>query len=142
MAVRMTHPDLPGTEISVAASAVPFHREARWEEVPGQDEHGEVWPLEAQRFGGQTVVRLRHPDLEQEIEVAESAVPFHRERGWQLADQVEAEALEGRKVAELRELAKERGISPIPSTKAELVEALHESPDVAGEPAPSEEDEG
>ncbi|HEY5987610.1 MAG TPA: hypothetical protein VIV12_14735 [Streptosporangiaceae bacterium] len=82
MSVRMTHPDLEGAEIAVAPSAVPVHAESGWVEVPGQAEQGEVWPAELQRFEGQPPVRLRHPETGAEITVAESAVPFHRERGW------------------------------------------------------------
>lgn len=110
MGVRMSHPDLPGQDIEVAASAVPFHVEAGWSEVPDQDERGEQWPAEAQPFGGQPVVRLRHPDLDAEIEVAASAVPFHRDKGWVLVEEVEAAELDGKTVEELREIAGQRGL--------------------------------
>lgn len=84
--VRIYHPDLD-TEITVPSSAVPFHQEAGWQPVEGQQDMGEVWPAEIRRFGGQTPIRMRHPDMESEITVAESAVPFHRERGWQTIDE-------------------------------------------------------
>lgn len=81
MAVRMRHPDLDG-EIVVASSAVPIHRGSGWEPVEGQDDMGEVWPAELQRFEGQPPVRMRHPNVQDEITVASSAVPYHRSVGW------------------------------------------------------------
>jgi hypothetical protein len=158
MAVRMTHPNLPGAEISVAASAVPFHEDSGWKQVPGQAERGEVWPAELRLYGGQPLVRLYHPDLDAEVTVAESAVPFHRERGWQVVDvddpgpetpaedAAEGDGLDAKTVAELQALARDRGL-PVSGTKAELLERLREheqQQDVqqdAGEPAQHEGDE-
>lgn len=129
MTVRMTHPDHDGV-FDAQPSQVPFLKDARWQVAPGQDEQGEEWPAELQRFEGQDQVKIRHPETGGETVVAASAVPYHRERGWLVVDeQAEAEAeagLEGKTVPELRELAKARGISPIPATKPELLDALSE----------------
>jgi hypothetical protein len=141
----MTHPDLEGQEIAVAPSAVPVHAESGWQVVPGQDETGDEWPAEVQRFEGQPPIRLRHPDLEQEITVAESAVPFHREKGWlPVDDEGEPEPagdLEGLTVEQLRDLVRARGL-PVSGTKAELVERLSpqaSEPAEAAEQTPEEE---
>jgi hypothetical protein len=133
----MTHPDLEGQEIAVAPSAVPFHAESGWQVAPGQGDMGEEWPAEVQRFEGQPPIRLRHPDLEQEITVAESAVPFHREKGWLPVEEEGAGEgdLEGLTVEQLRESARARGL-PVSGTKAELLERL--SPQ-ASEPAEAAE---
>jgi len=140
--VTITHPD-PGVEDSrVPPESVGLWRNSGWQLADGQDTQVEELPPEAQRFEGQPQVRIYHPELDRVESVAESAVPQHRSQGWLLADEAEAERLEAKNVAELRELAKERGISPIPSTKADLLEALQQTQDDAGEPAPSEEDEG
>jgi hypothetical protein len=151
MVVRMIHPDLDA-EIEVHPGAVPHHQRAGWQVASGQDEQGEVWPGELQLFGGQRQVRLRHPDLEGDpITVAESAVPFHREKGWvEVEQEVEVPAsLEAKTVPELRELAKDHGISPLPTTKPELLAALagalattQQPEEQAGvEPAQPEEEE-
>lgn len=151
--VRMTHPDLD-TEIAVHPLAVPHHEYAGWEVVAGQDAEDEVerWPAEQQRFEGQQQVRLYHPDLEGDIIVAASAVPHHRSKGWlisdpEVADQFEGDqGLEAKTVEELKELAKERGISPLPTKKADLIAALNEEPtheqdqDQPAEPAPADEE--
>jgi hypothetical protein len=140
MTVRMTHPDHDG-EFDAQPSQVPFLKDARWQVVPGQDDQGEQWPAELQRFEGQDQVRIRHPETESETVVAASAVPHLREKGWQVVDeQAEAEAgLEDKTVPELRELAKARGISPIPATKPELLAAL--SSEAADEQATEEQDQ-
>lgn len=78
-------------EYQAQPEQVPHLRAAGWVEVEGQTERGEVWPAEAQLFGGQEQVRMRHPDLEGEILVARSAVPYHRERGWLVASEPEPE---------------------------------------------------
>lgn len=136
---RIRHPDLDPDGVVVPASAVEHHKRAGWELVEGD---AETWPTEARRFEGQDQVRIYHPQLDVVETVAASAVPEHRSRGWVLADQVEEERLEAKTVAELRERAKERGISPIPATKAELVDALntHEQEQAGDEPAPADEE--
>jgi len=131
MTVRMTHPDHDGV-FDAQPSQVPHLKDARWQVAPGQDEQGDEWPAELQRFEGQDQVKIRHPETGGETVVAASAVPHLREKGW-LVVEAEAEAeegLEGKTVPELRELAKARGISPIPATKPELLDALSsEAPD-------------
>jgi hypothetical protein len=91
MAVRMRHPE-SGGEYDAQPSQVPHLQETGWQVIEGQEEQGEVWPAEVQRFEGQPPIRMRHPDLESEITVAESAVPFHRERGWQVIEETEEAA--------------------------------------------------
>jgi hypothetical protein len=149
MTVRMRHPDLEGQEITVASSAAPLHALSGWVAVEGQDDMGEELPAELQPFEGQPTFLMRHPDVEGDpVVAAESQVPFYRERGWLLVTDEEQEevGLEDLTVPELRELAKARGISPIPATKPELLDALsvpaeqeHESP---AEPAMQEGEEG
>ena len=139
---RISHPDPTIEDAVVPASAVPHWEFNGWKYEEGDRE---TWPEELQRFEGQAQVRIYHPELDRYETVAESAVPHHRSRGWTLAADHDAEQLETKKVAELRQLAKDRGISPIPSTKDELVEALEQhaqQEDQAGDqPAqPSEEE--
>jgi hypothetical protein len=150
VSVRLRHPELEGQEIDVAESAVPFHRAAGWQVIEGQDEQGEEWPAELQPFEGQQPIRMRHPDVADEITVAESAVPIHRSSGWQVVedessssdaeDEDEAPASEdGRDtltVEELKDEGRERGL-PVSGSKAELLERLRTPPD---EP-PDEADE-
>jgi hypothetical protein len=135
MGVRLRHPTLE-SEIEVPAEAVPHHERSGWVQVKGQAEQGETWPEELQRFEGQEQVRMRHPDLDGEIVVARSAEPYWRERAWEeITDEAPAddaqpgEGLAGKTVPELRELAKQAGISPLPSTKDELLAALGGQPD-------------
>ena len=139
---RMSHPD-PGVEdANVSASQVPHFENAGWRHEEGDRD---TWPEELQRFGGQPQIRLYHPELDRYEVVAESQVPHLRSVGWMLAEEHETDQLEGKKVAELRELAKDRGISPIPSTKDELIAALEEQQQVtedAGGAGPSEEEHG
>jgi hypothetical protein len=144
---RIRHPD--AGESIVPASAVPHHERSDWEFVEGDRED---WPTEAQPFGGQPLVRIRHP-VAGESRVPQSAVPQWRSVGWEVVepdDQAEASAeaveIEEFTVPQLRQLARDRGISPIPSTKPELLAALsgdQESPeDQAGDqPAPPSEEE-
>jgi hypothetical protein len=137
---RIRHPD--AGESVVPSSAVPHHERAGWTFVEGDRD---TWPQEQQRFEGQAQVRIRHPVTGGESVVAESAVPHWRSVGWEVVDEhAEAEAaVESLTVPELRQLARDRGISPIPSTKPELLAALHEDQDTeeAGEePAPSSEE--
>jgi hypothetical protein len=139
MGVRMTHPTLPADHwIEVDPIAVPHHAAAGWQVEPGQEETGEEWPAELQRFEGQEQVRMRHPDLDAEITVARSAVANHQSNGWyQVSDDVPlpsvADGLEGRTVEQLRERARELGL-PVSGTKPELIERLRTAP-AAEEPA-------
>jgi hypothetical protein len=134
MGVRMRHPDLDA-EIVVPASAVPIHAGSGWQAVEGQEDMGETLPPEAQPFEGQPPVRMRHPDLDTEITVAESAVPQHRSNGWLIVeDDTEAEAVveagadvDRLTVEQLRDLARARG-AQVSGTKAELQERLRSEP--------------
>jgi SAP domain len=150
MAVRMRHPDLEGTEISVPSESVPHHANAGWYAVEGQADMGETFPLEAQRFEGQPQVRMRHPRLGegQVITVAESAVPWHRAEGWLVIGEEAVEeagvgahiqevSLDDLTAEQLRELARDQGV-PVSGTKAELLERLG-SQEAPAEPAPTEE---
>jgi hypothetical protein len=127
MGVRMRHPDLE-QEIEVASSAVPIHEQSGWQPVEGQEVTWSPLPPESLPFGGQAIIRMRHPTLPgQEIRVAESAVPHHRSKGWYvLPEEPEAEegdGLDGLTVAQLQERAREAGV-PVSGTKAELQERL------------------
>jgi len=134
MTVRMRHPDLE-EEIVVASSAAPLHALSGWAAVEGQDDMGEELPAELQPFEGQPQVRLYHPDVEGDpITVAESAVPFHRERGWLVVEDEEAaseaepvDELDGLTVAELQDVARDQGL-PVSGTKQELLERLRSAP--------------
>ncbi len=139
MTIRMTHPE-SGGEYDAQPSQVPHLQESGWRVEPGQTEQGETWPAEAQRFEGQQRFRLRHPDLDTEIVVAESAVPYHRERGWLV---VEEPAEEGGAIQEtdrrdmltveqLRDEARTAGMA-VSGTKAELLERLRSAPAEAGQ---------
>lgn len=125
MTVRMRHAESGGT-YDAAPSQVPLLELSGWQTVEGED-LTEVVPLppELQLFEGQQQVRLHHPETGAEITVAESAVPFHRERGWLLADEGEPEtdALDGLTVEELRDELRARAL-PVSGTKTELVERL------------------
>lgn len=146
MTIKMTHPESGGT-YDAQPSQVPHLQEAGWQVVEGQQEQGEVWPAEVQRFEGQPPIRMRHPDLgeNQVITVAESAVPHHAERGWLVVDEeaeVEPEAqpaagFEGLTVEELREEARARGIA-VSGTKAELLGRLADSDQQQETQAPAE----
>jgi hypothetical protein len=91
---------------------------------------------------------MRHPDVEGDpVVAAESQVPFYRERGWVLVtDEDEPEeGLEVLTVPELRELAKTNGITPIPTTKTELIAALSQQPSqqqAGGDAGTEQEQEG
>jgi hypothetical protein len=157
----MRHPETGGT-YAAQPSQVPHLQASGWQVVEGQAEQGEVWPLEVQRFEGQPPIRLRHPDLDEEITVAESAVPFHREKGWLIVDDEPAERaeaapsetapeaaddLDGKTVPQLQELARARGL-PVSGTKPELLERLRSTPatpatevEATASPADSEEGE-
>lgn len=147
--VRMIHPET-GAEITATPGQAAHYERSGWQTVEGEPE---AWPAEAQLFGGQEQVRLRHPETGAEITVAASAVPFHRDKGWLVVTDEPAvgEAppappeptggLDGLTVAELRELAKDQGISPIPTTKGELLEALSSQPRAAEPPATTEQAE-
>lgn len=112
MGVRMRHPDLD-TEIVVAAEAAAIHRGSGWVPVEGQQDMGEELPAELQRFEGQPPVRMRHPTLDGEITVAESAVPIHRSNGWLVVDeQTEAEPEPESKPARRRRGQQQQAESP------------------------------
>lgn len=126
--VRMNHPDLPGQEIRVPASAAGFHRNAGWHTAEGETNQGEQLPAELQRFEGQQQVRLYHPELDRFETFAESAVPHWRSRGWIPAEEAaerQNATLEAKTVEELRDLARQRGVK-VSGTKDELVTRLRE----------------
>jgi hypothetical protein len=140
MTVRMRHPDLEGQEITVASSAAPLHALSGWVAVEGQDDMGEELPAELQPFEGQPTFLMRHPDVEGDpITAAESQVPFYRERGWVLVEEEpveekaepeaeeEGDGLDGLTVAELQDVARDRGL-PVSGTKQELLERLRSAP--------------
>jgi hypothetical protein len=136
MSVRMNHPTLPADQvIDVDPIAVPHHQAAGWQVEPGQDETGEEWPTELQRFEGQEQVRMRHPDLDAEIVVARSTVPAHQSNNWyQVEEDVplpelpEApDDLEALTVEDLRDLLRARDL-PVSGTKTELVSRLRAAP--------------
>ena len=138
---RMTYPD-PGVEdATVDASQVPHMEHVGWQYLEGDRED---WPAELRETGRAGMVYIRNRNTGGTAFVPELSGHL-RERGWEEVDPGAEQAadLEAKKVAELKALAKERGISPIPTTKAELLEALQqETEEGAGEPASSEEDEG
>ncbi len=143
MTIRMTHPESGGT-YDAQPSQVPHLQESGWQVAPGQAEQGETWPAEVQRFEGQQRFRLRHPDLDTEITVAESAVPYHRERGWLIVEEEpaaeaegEVDRLDGLTVEQLREEARAAGI-PVSGAKAELIERLRSTPAEAGQTSKEE----
>jgi hypothetical protein len=162
MSVRMRHPTLPGQEIDATDGQVPHFEAAGWEKAEGQEGQGETWPAEAQRFEGQEQARIRHPETGGETVVARSAVPFHRERGWEevKADEpgpAEAEqaapgshrgglvvgeaaaTFEGRTVEELREQAKARGVRGYSSmNRAELLGRLADTDTEQEQEAPAD----
>jgi len=131
--VRMSHP-ASGGEYAARPEQVPHLEQSGWQRDPDQEAEGERWPEDLQRFGGQAQVRMRHPDLDTEITVAESAVPMHRSNGWQVVDEAAVtdaaratDDLEALTVEELKEEARGRGL-PVSGTKAELIERLQEPP--------------
>ena len=152
----MTHP-ISGGEYDADPLQVPHLEEAGWQVADGEDDSAvERWPADLRRFDGQAKVRMRHPQIDADpITVAESAVPFHREKGWQVIDE-EAEAAAAANPEhktlqqlkdQLRELNKTRPDNdqlPVSGTKAELLERVRDAQNEAGvEPAqPTEEDEG
>lgn len=138
--VRMRHPET-GAEINATPDQAAHYQRSGWQAVSGQPTR---WPAELQRFEGQEQVRLWHPGLpntrDEPLVVAASAVGLHRDKGWLRYDEQPpteqaAEGLDEKTVPELRELAKQQGISPLPTTKPELLEALRNSPaEQAAEP--------
>jgi hypothetical protein len=142
---RMRNPDPGIDDTIVLAAQVPHLEYNGWTYLEGDRE---TWPEELQRFGGAEQVHIHHPETGGTAIVPRDAAAHWRSRGWvELDPQAEqAAALEDKTVVELRELAKERGISPIPTIKAELIEALEgaqePTTDQAGdEPADQQEEE-
>ena len=137
---RISHPD-PGVEDAIVdAMQVGHFEHAGWRYVEGDRED---WPAELREAGREGMVYIRNRNTGGTAFVPELSGHL-RERGWEEVDPGAEQAadLEAKKVAELKALAKERGISPIPTTKAELLEALQqETEEGAGEPASSEEAE-
>jgi hypothetical protein len=127
---------------------VPLLELTGWQTVEGEDlSDVEPLPAELQPFEGQPTFLMRHPDVEGDpVVAAESQVPFYRERGWVLVEEDEPEeGLEVLTVPELRELAKTSGITPIPTTKAELIAALSQQPSqqqAGGDAGTEQEQEG
>lgn len=139
MTVHLTHPGTGG-HYDAAPSQVEFLKASGWE-LADPDAAYDEWPAELQPFEGQPPVRMRHPEVDEEITVAESAAPLHASQGWQRVDEVEAAALEDQTVAALREQARARGL-PVSGSKAELIERLSEPYDnVEPEPAEPGEEE-
>jgi hypothetical protein len=144
MGVRMRHPE-SGGEYDAQPSQVPHLVEAGWQVMPGQAVEGEIWPTEAQRFGGQDQVRIRHPETGGETVVAASSVPYHRERGWDMVSEESAsgeaaqpeDRLEEMTAEELKDYARRAGL-PVSGTKAELVERLRAAPAVQEPAEPAE----
>jgi hypothetical protein len=140
MTVRMRHPDSGGT-YDAQPSQVPLLELTGWQTVEGEDlSDVEPLPAELQPFEGQPTFLMRHPDVEGDpVIAAESQVPFYRERGWVLVEEepVEEEAepeveeegdgLDGLTVAELQDVARDRGL-PVSGTKQELLERLRSAP--------------
>jgi hypothetical protein len=123
----MTHPVTGGT-YDAQPSQVPFLEGSGWEQEPGQGVKGDVWPVELQRFEGQSVYWMRHPNVEGDpIQAAESQKPFYQERGWQVIDTEAEQSLEGLTVDELKEQLRARDL-PVSGSKAELVERLRGEP--------------
>jgi hypothetical protein len=140
MTVRMHHPETGG-EYAAQPSQVEFLKASGWELTDPNAEY-ERWPAELQRFEGQPVVKMAHPQVEGDpIDAAESQVPFFAERGWQRVDEAEAQELEDLTVEQLKEQARERGL-PVSGTKAELLERLQErDSDQPAAPASQESEE-
>lgn len=154
--IRMTHPGIEGSEYLADPLQVPHLEENGWQVADGQDDSEvERWPMDLRRFEGQPKVELWHPATGGYYTAPESAVPYHRGRGWlvvgsddyRAAQTAQAtEDLSDRTVEELRELAKERGISPLPTKKAELLDALadqeqEQQQDAGEQPADQESEE-
>jgi hypothetical protein len=143
---RMTHPDPDVHDAIVAAIQVPHFEQVGWRYVEGDREH---WPEELQRFQGEQPVYIRHPETGGTSFVPADVVPHWRSRGWLVVDPdaEQTAELEDKKVTELKEMAKERGISPIPTTKAELIEALEgqgdtvDTNEAGDQPAQADEEE-
>ena len=144
---RMTHPD-PGVEDAIVdAAQVPHFEHGGWRYVDGDREE---WPEELRETGREGMVYIRNRTTGGTAFVPELSGHL-RERGWEEVDPdaeqaaEQAAELEAKNVAELKALAKERGISPIPKTKDELIEALEhqqdQTPDQAGD-QPADQGEG
>ena len=85
MTVRMYHPETHN-DYAAQRSQVEFLKASGWE-VADEDADYDRWPAELQRFEGQGVVKMRHPQVEgPPIDAAESQVAFFAERGWVKVD--------------------------------------------------------
>jgi SAP domain len=140
---RIVHPDLDPDGVVVPAESVPHHERAGWQFIEGDRD---TWPKELQKYGGQREVRIYHPQLDRTVGVPESAVPFHREKGWVPADERDAEQLEESTVDDLKDEARKRGLK-VSGTKDELVERIQaydaqQQTEAGDAPAPSDEEEG
>jgi hypothetical protein len=137
---RITYPDPGVGDAVVPASAVSHWEGIGWKFAEGDREDP---PAEYQRFEGQPVVRIYHPELDRYEVVAESAVPEHRSHGWVLAEDAVAAELEDKTVAELKEEAKARGL-PVSGTKEELRERIteYDAQDQAGDEPAQDSEEG
>ena len=134
MTVRMTHPEA-GT-YDAQPSQVEFLKASGWEPADPDADY-DRWPTELQRFEGQPVVKMRHPQVEGDpIDAAESQVPFFQERGWQKVEDVQAQELEGLTVEQLKERARERGLK-VSGSKDDLIERLSEPPAEQDEDQPA-----
>jgi hypothetical protein len=80
----MRHPDLPDSPpVEVVDSAVPQHRSGGWYEVDPPLLKPEP---KSQAAADMSQVRLRHPEVDDEITVAASAAPFHAAAGWSVVE--------------------------------------------------------
>ena len=121
MTVHMHHPDTGG-EYQAQPSQVEFLKASGWEPTD-PDAPYDQWPDDIKRFEGQAQVVMRHPNLDGEITVAESAAPFHASQGWQRVEDIRQAEYEDQTVEQLKDQARDRGLA-VSGTKAELIERL------------------
>lgn len=148
--IRMTHPTIDGSEYLADPLQVPHLEEAGWEVADGEDDSQvERWPDDLRRFEGQPKVELYHPQTGGYYTAPESAVPYHREKGWLVVGSDDYRVAQGQQfddktVEELREVARERGLK-VSGTKDELLARLQgeetTSTNEAGEQPASEQEE-
>jgi hypothetical protein len=139
--VRLIHPEVE-QEIVVDTSAEPMHANSGWRRAPGQDHiPREELPAEVQRFEGQEQIRMRHPNVHDEITVGLSAMGMHQEKGWVRVEEAAAQELEDKTLEELRDEVRARGLK-VSGSKDELIERLQtETTQEPAAPA-DKEDEG